>query len=144
MHSREKIVIRYINRPDNDNMDGLIRLFCCAFDFDYEHGMEPLMLKEIVDASFAGDGITSLALKKRISAPRSTVIYHINRFMNVGLIVRRGTRYFLRAQSMVSTMEEIQKDIDGEFNRLSQYAEMLDNIIERDVYGGRKTRRRGR
>ncbi len=134
MGNEEKIVIRTVNKPEKQNFDELIAWFCRSFDLsEDENSLESTMLKEIVGTSFSGSGITSKELNNKLATPRTTVIYHLNRFINSGLIVRKGRRYFLRSQDMESTIEELQADMFREFNRMIEFAEKLDQIMSSDV-----------
>ncbi len=144
MAKEERIVLRRLNRPDSEREDDLISWFCKAFDFaETGNDVEPMLLKEIAKASFGGSGVSSKELNKDLGVPRSTVLYHINRFISVGFIVRKGTKYYLRSASMTETIVGIQDDVEREFNRMMQYAERLDKMIEDDIYGRRRENREG-
>ena len=141
MSNAEKIVIRTVGKPRDEGVDDLYGWFCEVFDLSGKgREMEPQILKEIVGSSMAGKGVTSLSLYKKLSVPRSTVIYHLNRFISMGLVVRKGRRYYLRSGDMESTLQELQEDVLREFNRMIEFAEMLDKSIE-DVFYGRKGKR---
>ncbi|MDE1860842.1 MAG: helix-turn-helix transcriptional regulator [Candidatus Micrarchaeota archaeon] len=142
MPTEEKIVIRAVNKPNNEKAGAILEWFCQVFDLgDNEDGLEPTMFREIVVASFSGEGVTSKDLNKKFDTPRSTVIYHLNRFIYSGLVIRRGRRYYLRSEDMASTIEELHDDMNREFNRLLQFAEKLDETMESNNYG-RKRRAR--
>lgn len=137
--SEEKIVIKAVNKPEKENRDVILTWFCQVFDLgNGQDSTEPVIFKEIVVASFSGKGITSKDLNKKLDIPRSTVIYHLNRFIYTGLVVRKGRRYYLRSEDMASTIEELQADLDREFNRMIQFAEKLDDIFEANSYGRRR------
>ena len=125
-----KIVIKTISRPEGKGIEALSGLFCKVFDLSNGRSdIEPLILQEIANSSLKGDGTTSKTLNKKLSVPRSTVIYHLNRFIYSGLVIRRGRRYFLRSNDMVSTLEDLQVEILQEFRRLMEFAERMDEII---------------
>ena len=99
------------------------------------------MFKELVENSMKGTGTTSKELNKELDLPRSTVIYHLNRFMSSGLVVRKGTRYYLRASDFETTIQELQSEMLMEFNRMMQFASKLDEIMEDEINGRRKKRK---
>ncbi len=144
MTSEEKMVIRQVGKPSKEDVDTLVAWFLQAFDLaDSKKSVEPVMLKEIMNSSANGSGVTSKELNSRLETPRTTVIYHLNRFIYSGLVVRKGRRYYLRAMSMESTLEEMQADMTREFQRMMSMAEKLDEMFEEDMHGRRKERRKG-
>jgi predicted transcriptional regulator len=136
MPTEEKIVIRSLNRPEKESVDSLVAWFCKVFDLsEKEHSIEPTLLKAVINGSASGAGVTSKELNRRLDVPRTTVIYHLNRFISSGLILRRGRKYFLRSRDLESTIEELQADMLREFDRMIEFAERFDKIIMSDVYG---------
>lgn len=141
MSNTERLVIRTANRPPKEGEEALLEWFCDVFDLaGKKSDLEPEMLGEIAGGSIKGDGVTSKDLNKRLDMPRSTVIYHLNRFIYSGLVVRKGRKYYLRSNDMASTIEELQSEMLMEFNKLIQFAERLDKMMESEYYGRRQKR----
>lgn len=141
--NEEKMVIRQVNRPAKEDADTLVSWFLQAFDLsNSKDTLEPVMLKEIINYSVKGTGVTSKELNSRLDTPRTTVIYHLNRFIYSGLVVRKGRRYFLRATNMEETLEEMQTDMMREFGRLMAMAEKLDQLMEVSAHGRRREQKR--
>ncbi len=143
MVTEERMVIRQVSRPPREDVDTLVSWFLNSFDLTREKDtLEPVMLKEIINNSIKGSGVTSKELKRKLDTPRTTVIYHLNRFIYSGLVVRKGRRYYLRSDDMESTLEEMQADMTREFQRMMSMAEKLDEMLEEDMHGRRGRRRR--
>lgn len=143
MASIEKIVIKSVTKPEKEDIDYLSMWFCKVFDLNNkENEIEPAILKELIIKSASGEGVTSKELNKELSVPRSTVIYHLNRFIDAGLIIRKGTKYYLRSDDLASTIEDIQAEMFREFNRLIGLAQRMDNILEVGINGRGKERKR--
>lgn len=132
MPTEEKVIIRSMSRPSKETVDELVSWFCRSLDLE-DTDMEPKMLKEIIDGSFSDTGVTSKELDKELALPRSTVIYHLNKFIEAGLVVRKKRRYYLRAMSMKGTIEGLQDDILREFQHMLEFADKLDSIMS-DLY----------
>ena len=62
--------------------------------------------------------------------PAVTVIYHLNRFIDAGLLVKRGRKYYLRASEMYKAIEEIQYDMEREMKRMLDTAREFDKLME--------------
>lgn len=142
MVTEERIAIRPVNRPQKESVDALVTWFCESLDLSDKDDLEPTMLKEIIDKSIKGNGVTSMELKDRLDTPRTTVIYHLNRFIYSGIVVRKGRKYYLRSTDMASTLEELQADMQREFMRMIEFAEKMDALFESDIYGRKRTKKR--
>ncbi len=139
MTSGERIVLKAVNKPSKTDLKDLADWFCKVFDLNSrDDWLEPAIFREIVSNNMSGKGVTSKSLNKKLDVPRTTVIYHLNRFIYSGLVIRRGTRYYLRSEDMKSTLEELQADMEREFGRLMEFAEKMDEMFESDVYGRRR------
>lgn len=134
-----RIAIRQVNRPNRESMGEIIEWFCEVFDLaDKDNELEPAIFKEIVSNSMKEGGITSKELTDELDMPRSTVIYHLNRFIDTGLVVRKGRKYQLRAGDLASTIEDIQSDMLREFGRMIGLAQKMDEMIEVESHARRK------
>ncbi len=135
MNTEERIAIRQVGKPQKESMDSLVFWFCESLDLPSKEGIGPTMLKEIISSSIQGRGITSKELNRKLSAPRTTVIYNLNRLIYSGMVVRKGRKYYLREVDMTRTLEGLQADMDREFGRMIEFAEKIDAMIESDIYG---------
>lgn len=148
MPTEEKIIVKPVSKPQKESIDEITSWFIKSFGFsEDENSTEAKLFREIVSKSLKGPGITSKELNEELDMPRSTLVYQINRFINSGLVIRKGRHYYLRATDMESTIEELQADMLREFNRMIEFAEKLDRIMMGDIHGrgekgGSKTKRR--
>jgi predicted transcriptional regulator len=129
-----KIVIRDIERPDSKKPDAMIRWFLAVFDLgdgNDANGIEAQILAEFVKASYKREGISSADLKLKPPVPRSTVIYHLNRLMELGILVKHGRKYSLRATEMSKVMEEIEYDLEREMQRMIDTAKEFDKLMQK-------------
>ena len=141
MVTEERIAIKQVNRPQKESVDSLVTWFCESLDLSDKDSLEPTMLKEIINKSIKGNGVTSMELKMRLGTPRTTVIYHLNRMIYSGIVVRKGRKYYLRSTDMASTLEELQADMQREFMRMIEFAQKMDAMFESDIYGRKRARK---
>jgi DNA-binding transcriptional ArsR family regulator len=146
----EQIIIRFIEKPDQNDAEGIIRWYCDVFGLssrEADNPVEEQILKAFVEAAREGKGLSSSELDLETKLARSTVIYHLNRFRDAGLIVKRGRKYYLRAGEMEKVIQEIGYDLERELRGLIDSAKRLDmmmhsNIITAKSKGqGRSTRK---
>jgi predicted transcriptional regulator len=129
-----KIVIREIERPDTRKPDAMIRWFCAVFDLGDDNEVDSLeaqMLGELIKAGYRGEGMSSSEIKLAPKVPRSTVIYHLNRLLEIGVLVKKGRKYYMRATEMSKVMEEIEYDMEREMRRMIDTAREFDKLMQR-------------
>ncbi|MGC8495892.1 MAG: hypothetical protein ACP5RM_01580 [Candidatus Micrarchaeia archaeon] len=134
-----KIVIKSIERPREENPDAIIRWFCKVFDLDSE--IETELMKKFISAARRNKPITSSELSFS-SIARSTVIYHLNRFIDAGLVVRKGRKYMFRGSSLSSLIEEMEYDINREMQRMLDLAREFDSKESKKLEFNSKERKR--
>lgn len=131
----KEIIIKSISRPDYNDPKALLKWFCTVFGLEEKASkgskdIEEQILINFLYAAKEGRGISSTELKIEPKIPRSTLIYHLNRFVDIGIIVRRGHKYYLRANDMSKVIEEINYDIDREFMKMLNVAKEFDRLID--------------
>jgi predicted transcriptional regulator len=74
-------------------------------------------------------GISSDELAYKLNLTRGTVIHHINRLINAGIVISDRNRYSLRVDNLHSLIEEIEKDVNGTIKELKCVADDLDKYL---------------
>ena len=77
----------------------------------------------------AGEGLTSDELAEKLNLSRGTVIHHIHKLVESGLVVRNGSRYFLRAANLEALIDEILKDVERTYQDMREVAKELDSKL---------------
>jgi predicted transcriptional regulator len=132
-----KIIIRSVQRPNYNSPEALIHWFCAEFNLSDENNisMEEQILKEFVNAAYNNHGLSSTELSSEHELARSTVIYHLNRLIETGLLVKRGRRYYLRANELSKAIEEMQLDIEREMRKMMLAAMEFDRAMNARARG---------
>ncbi len=65
----------------------------------------------------------------RLSLSRGTVVHHITKLMESGLVIAQGNRYMLRVNSLDMLAKELQKDAERSFLTLREVAQDLDKDL---------------
>lgn len=128
-----RIVIKTVERVSNRTPPEFVKWLCEALGLtegDSESKViDQKILEKLIIASRLGTSITSSELGKKEGIARSTVIYHLNRLINTGLVVKQGRKYYLRAIDVASTIKEIEYDTDKEFSRMHDAAKEFDRML---------------
>ncbi len=129
----ERIVIRFVERPDSESQEKILKWFCEVFGLSTEgspDSLEEQILGNFAKAAYKNEGLSSSELRLNTDLARSTVIYHLNRFIDAGLLVKKGRKYYLRASEMQKAIEEIQYDMEREMQRMLDTAREFDRLME--------------
>lgn len=84
---------------------------------------------ELLKAARKRTVITSDELAARSHLTRATVIHHLNRLIESGIVIQQGNGYILRADNLETVIEEIKRDAMRVFEDLKLIAEELDEEL---------------
>lgn len=125
------IIIKAVDKPKSDDPDDFIKWFCKVFglesEFDDKENIEEILLKEFIKAAYYGKGLSSGEISLS-NVPRTTIIYHLNRLIDTGMIVKKGRRYYLRASEFSDVIDEIEYDVNREIMKIKDIADEFERI----------------
>lgn len=85
---------------------------------------------ELVKSAKHGTPITSDEIAEKLYLSRGTVIHHINKMIESGIIIHQANKYMLRVDNLSQLIEELKKDAERTLNDLKQVAEDIDKWLE--------------
>jgi predicted transcriptional regulator len=84
---------------------------------------------ELLKSAKANNHLTSDELAARLALSRGTIIHHINKLMESGIVIHEGNSYTLRVENLKSLIEEVEKDIKRACDDLKEVAKEIDNRL---------------
>ncbi len=84
---------------------------------------------ELLKAAKAKRPLSSDELAYRLNLTRGTVIHHINKLMDSGIVVYDGKRYMLRVDNLKELVDEVEKDIERTCSDLKSIADEIDKRL---------------
>ena len=81
---------------------------------------------ELLKAAKKKRPISSDELAYRLGLTRGTVVHHINRLVESGIVVHEGRRYFLRVDRLEKLIIELRKDLLRTCDDLQEIAKEID------------------
>ncbi len=84
---------------------------------------------ELVKSSRRKQLLSSNELAERTNLSRGTVIHHINRLIESGLVSVYDGKYLLRVENLETLVAEVQKDLNRVFSDLKEIARELDSEL---------------
>ena len=68
-------------------------------------------------------------LSYRLDLSRGTVIHHINKLMEAGIVISSRNKYMLRVDNLKLLIDEVEKDLHRSLNDLRDVASDLDEWL---------------
>ncbi|MBI4739830.1 winged helix-turn-helix transcriptional regulator [Candidatus Woesearchaeota archaeon] len=84
---------------------------------------------ELLKATRTHRTISSDAIAYKLGLSRGTVIHHINKLIDAGIVINEGSGYLLRVDRLEHLIDEIEKDIQRTCSDLRGIARNIDENI---------------
>ena len=77
----------------------------------------------------ADNPLSSDDIAERLDLSRGTVVHHLIKLMDSGIVVLEKEGYILREQSLLRLIEDVKKDTESVFAELKEVAKEIDERI---------------
>ena len=129
---RQRITIVNIRKPAEHNVNQELQWFGSSLGLfnlrDKDKSTFRLFI-ELLKSSKANAPLTSDDLASRLALSRGTIIHHINKLMESGLVIHEGNTYILRVDNLKSLIDEVEKDIKRACEDLKEVAKEIDSRL---------------
>jgi len=85
---------------------------------------------ELIKAAKLGKPLTSDQIAEKLHLSRGTVIHHINKMIESGMIIHQDNIYMTRVDTLTQLVQELRKDLDRAINDMREIAEDIDRWLE--------------
>ena len=127
-----QFVIRKLKETTEKNLDNDIEWLCNSFGFVTLRDQDKTafkILKALIKSAKKGKGMTSEELTEVVQPTIGSVIYHLKKLMKSGLVVKLESEYELRMNSLLTTINEIQKNVNVTLEDIKKVAKDIDDKI---------------
>lgn len=128
-----KIKIKKIIIPPPGNLKDDIDFICRSFGYFSQRDKNctagrifRLIVKETAGEK---EGLTSDEIAEKLDLTRGAIVYHLNSFIESGLIIRVQNTYKLRSSSLQKSIEEIKSDIERIIEEMIKIADEIDSQL---------------
>lgn len=83
----------------------------------------------LVKKSNTNAPISSDDIAEKLSLTRGTVVHHLIKLMDAGIVVREKEGYLLREQKLTEVINDLHKDVESLFDELRKVAEEVDQQL---------------
>ncbi len=73
--------------------------------------------------------LTSDEIAEKLHLTRGTVVHHLSKLMDSGIVVREREGYLLRERYLSAVIKDIQRDMEAMFSELNEVAEEIDERL---------------
>ncbi|MFH1443480.1 MAG: hypothetical protein ABIG96_05585 [Candidatus Micrarchaeota archaeon] len=125
----QQITVRRMERPAKKALEQELEAFCNSLGMATdENSVAKNIFREILQKEQKGKegGVRSIVISRKMQLTRGGTVYHLNKLMESGLIVRRGREYELRGQSLQDTVDEMEDDMRRMFKMIKRMAVEID------------------
>ena len=132
LRSLKQFVIRKLREPTEKQLDKDIEWVCNSFGFITPRDQDKTafkILKALIKVAKDSKGLTSEELTELVEPTIGSVIYHLKKLTKAGLVVKLDSTYELRMRSLLTTIEEIEKEISTTLADIKKIAEDIDNKV---------------
>lgn len=129
---RQRITIVNIRKPAEHNVNQELQWFGTSLGLFNLRDRDKSTFRvfiELLKSAKANVPITSDELASRLSLTRGTIIHHINKLMESGIVIHEGNRYVLRVDNLKSLIEEMEKDLKRACDDLKEVAKEIDERL---------------
>jgi len=131
-HEFRRITIVRMRKPREKDVNRDLQWFSESLGLFTERDREKSCFRifvELIKAARKKQALSSDDIAYRSNLSRGTVVHHLNRLIESGLVVNHDNRYILRVDNLEELIEEIKKDVIKTLEDLKRIAEDLDDEV---------------
>ncbi len=124
--------VKKLREPSGKNVNTDIEWVCNSLGFVSSRDQDKTAYRIIKSLTFAaqnGHGMTGEKLAEQVEPTIGSVFYHLKKLMEAGLVVKFGSEFELRMNSLHKTIEEIEKDIIRTLADIKHIAADVDKAL---------------
>ncbi|MBL7100787.1 MAG: helix-turn-helix transcriptional regulator [Nanoarchaeota archaeon] len=128
----KQFIIKKLREPTEKNTNQDIEWLCNSLGFVTPRDQDKTafkILQSLIKSAKEGKGMTSEELSEVVEPTIGSVIYHLKKLIKAGLVVKMESNYELRMNSLLATINEIERDITITLEDIKRVAEDVDNQI---------------
>ena len=129
---RQRITIVTIRKPAEPNINQELQWLGSSLGLFNLRDRDKSTFRVFIELLKSAKGhnlVSSDELAARLVLSRGTIIHHINKLIESGLVIHEGNQYTLRVENLTDLIEELEKDIKRTCEDLRQVAQEIDRRL---------------
>ena len=129
MIREQRITIIRISRPARQNVNDELKWLGHSLGLFSERDKDSSLYRlfvELLKNCRGNRPVTSDELARRLDLTRGTVVHHLNKLLESGIVVEGKNRYALRVANLEVLIDELRKDVQRTMDDLKEIARQID------------------
>ena len=130
--TKQRITIINIRRPAHSNLNQQLQWFGTSLGLfnlrDKDKSCFRIFI-EMLKSAKQKRALSSDELAYHLGLTRGTVVHHLNKLMEAGLVISEKNKYFLRVDNLQTLISEIEKDVQLATQQLKEVAKDIDHWL---------------
>ena len=129
----QRITIVRISRPRQGSVNDELRWLGHSLGLFSERDKDSSLYRlfvELIKSTRGNRPITSDELAQRLDLSRGTVVHHLNKLLESGIVIADRNRYTLRVRNLEVLIDELRKDVRRAMDDLKAIAKQIDEELE--------------
>jgi predicted transcriptional regulator len=131
----QKITVIHTSRPPSSNINDQLQWFGGSLGLfnlrDKDKSCFRIFI-ELIKAAQKNSSISSDELAEHLSLTRGTVVHHLNKLMESGIVVHKANHYTLRTERLGHLVDEVERDLLRMLESLKKVAADIDTKLEHE------------
>lgn len=124
-----KLTIIKLEKPKHE-INEEIQWLCRSLGLFGERDKEKSCYRIFIELLKNHKGLNSDEIAENTHITRGTVIHHINRLMDSGLVISQKNKYRLRMRNFSKLIKEIEDDVEETFEGMEKIAKKIDKKLK--------------
>ncbi len=129
---RQRITIVQTRKPQNITVNDELRWLGTSLGLFGERDKDKSCYRlfvELLKAAKAQQLISSDELAKKIGLSRGTVVHHLIKLRQTGIVLTEGKKYILRENNLEILIDDIRRDVERTCEEMKRAAKEIDEML---------------
>lgn len=129
---KRKITVLRIGKPKQFNLNEELQWLGNSLGLFGERDKDRSCFRifiTLLKAAKADNNLSSDAIAIQLNLSRGTVIHHINKLMDSGMVIQRKSKYILRERKLELLLEDLYGDIKKAIEQMKETAREIDEVL---------------
>jgi predicted transcriptional regulator len=128
-----KITIIKTGKPEMQNINDLLQWFGGSLGLFNIRDKDRSCFRVFIVLLKAGKqskGLSSEEIAEVTVLSRGTIVYHLNKLIEAGLVREQSKKYYLEAENLEKLISKLRMDMDQAFDNLSDIGQEIDKKLK--------------
>ncbi|TAL55328.1 MAG: ArsR family transcriptional regulator [Nanoarchaeota archaeon] len=128
----QRITIIRMQRPNQQNINEELKWFGRSLGLFGERDKDRSLYRvfvELLKSTRQGKPMTSDDLAMKLNLSRGTIVHHLNRLMESGIVMSQKNVYAIRVDNLKVLIDELERDMRRAFEDMREVAKLIDKEL---------------